>query len=253
MLSEGGEFVELPPLSCGEICGAAAIAVEEGDSAAGQVLPVGGMAPPGGEAVSTVQLVDLATGVCTPQPALLHARNLPAAARMLDGRILFAGGIGVSDVQSTAEIWGPLVQGDMDAAWIWRALPAMDAGRYACCACVMSDGRFAVLGGWINGARASFEALLIGDGEHWQTLPPMHDSRSYFACVAVAGCVIVAGGIGRRTVEVYEEVLDRWLRLPCDLPHTSGLWAMGSALLWTIKTPTYVHRMHADSADGLLT
>jgi hypothetical protein len=88
----------------------------------------------------------------------------------------------------------------MDAAWIWRALPAMDAGRYACCACVMSDGRFAVLGGWINGARASFEALLIGDGEHWQTLPPMHDSRSYFACVAVAGCVIVAGGIGRRTV-----------------------------------------------------
>jgi len=28
---------------------------------------------------------------------------------------------------------------------------------------------------------------------------------------------------------------------------------MGSALLWTIKTPTYVHRMHADSADGLLT
>jgi len=66
MLSEGGEFVELPPLSCGEICGAAAIAIEESDSAAGQVLLVGGRLLAGEGVVSTVQLVDLATGVYTP-------------------------------------------------------------------------------------------------------------------------------------------------------------------------------------------
>jgi hypothetical protein len=34
---EGGAFVDLPPLSCGELFGAAAIAVDESDSAAGQV------------------------------------------------------------------------------------------------------------------------------------------------------------------------------------------------------------------------
>jgi hypothetical protein len=38
----GGAFVDLPPLSCGGIRGAAAIAVEESDSAAGQVLLIGG-------------------------------------------------------------------------------------------------------------------------------------------------------------------------------------------------------------------
>jgi hypothetical protein len=67
MLSEGaGAFVELPPLSCGVLYGAAAIAVDERDSALGQVLLLGGRGedftmPP------AVRLVDLATGVCTPQ------------------------------------------------------------------------------------------------------------------------------------------------------------------------------------------
>jgi hypothetical protein len=60
--SEEEAFVDLPPLSCGGIWGAAAIAVEESDSAAGQVLLLGGRAQ-GGASVSTVYL---ATGVCTP-------------------------------------------------------------------------------------------------------------------------------------------------------------------------------------------
>jgi hypothetical protein len=43
MLSAGAAaFVELPPLSCGVIYGAAAIAVNESDSALGQVLLLGG-------------------------------------------------------------------------------------------------------------------------------------------------------------------------------------------------------------------
>jgi hypothetical protein len=38
----GGAFVELPPLSCGAVSGAAAIAVDESDSALGRVLLLGG-------------------------------------------------------------------------------------------------------------------------------------------------------------------------------------------------------------------
>jgi hypothetical protein len=186
-----------------------------------------------GGPVSTVQLVDLATGVCTPQPALLHPRHQLAAVRMPHGRFVCAGGIDVSGgLHSTAETWGSPLLGAVDAAWTSRALPAMTVNRYSCCGCVMSDGRFAVLGGWsYNGITSLFEALLIGDDEQWQTLPPMRDSRHGFACATVAGCVIVAGGPGRRTVEVYSELLDRWLRLPCDLPHNGGLGLMGSALL----------------------
>jgi len=86
MLSKGeGAFVELPPLSCGAISGAAAIAVDESHSALGQVLLLGGM-DQDHTLTSSVRLVDLATGVCTPQADLdtcTHARIL----RRRDGQI----------------------------------------------------------------------------------------------------------------------------------------------------------------------
>jgi hypothetical protein len=226
---EGGAFVGLPPLSCSGIRGAAAVAVDESDSAAGQVLLLGGFN--GSEPVATVQLVDLATGACAQQPDLLHSCVYPAAGRLADGRIVCAGGIG-SD--SSAEVWGPPEQGTLEAAWIWRELPAMSAARYACSGCVMSDGRFAVLGGHSNDydLMTSCEALAIDDGvAHWEPLPPMHDARSFFACGAVARCVIAAGGLGLKSAELYDAELNRWLRLPCDLPHVGGLSGMGSAVL----------------------
>jgi hypothetical protein len=255
---EGGAFVELPPLrvevdeddddeseddvesedddeseSRGGIDGAAAIAVDESDSAAGQVLLLGG-----GDAngpVSTVQLVDLATGACAPQNNLLRPRYLAAAGRLPDGRVVCAGGFG-SSCGSAAEVWGPPEQGSADPAWIWRELPAMSVPlvpRYACCGCVMSDGRFAVLGGRSNGVpTSSCEALVVDDGgEHWVPLPPMHDTRIGCTCGAVAECVIVAGGVGRISAELYDEELNRWLRLPCDLPYEGGLSGVGSAVL----------------------
>ena len=112
------------------------------------------------------------------------------------------------------------MQGAADAAWSWSELSAMSANRLASCECVMSDGRFAVLGGESNGmSTSSCEVLAFNAGDtHWAPLPPMHDSRANFACGVVAGCVIVAGGRGLKSAEVYDEELDRWLRLPCDLP-----------------------------------
>jgi hypothetical protein len=62
----------LPPLSCGEILDAAAVTVDESGSAAGKVLLLGGCTA-GQGGISKVRLVDMATGVCTPQPNLLCA------------------------------------------------------------------------------------------------------------------------------------------------------------------------------------
>jgi hypothetical protein len=226
---EGATFMTLPPLSCGGIFGAVAIAVEGSDSAAGQVLLLGGL-DPSHHPLSTVQLVDLATGVCTPQPQLLRSRANPAAARMPDGHVVCAGGIGEG---SSAEVWGPPEQGAQDAAWTWTGLHTMSTARYGCRGCVMSDSRFAVLGGR-GGARdrlrSSCEALSIGDSTHWEPLPPMHDARTEFACAAMAGCIFVAGGCFSQSAEVFDEVLGRWLRLPRDLPHVD-CWGMGGALL----------------------
>jgi hypothetical protein len=87
-----GAFVDLPALSCGRIRGAAAVAVEESDSAAGQVLLLGG-ADEDFTLLSTVHLVDLATGACAPpQPNLIHARMFPAAGRLPEGASSVRGG-----------------------------------------------------------------------------------------------------------------------------------------------------------------
>ena len=242
MLAEGeGAFTGQPPLTCGRIGGTVAIVVNESGSAAGQVLLLGGHVEDG-ETVSTVYLVDLATGVCTPQPSLLWPRRQFTAARLPDGRIVCAGGIVFDDTRlSWVEVCEPPTLGALDAAWTWREIPEMSVARSGCKGCVMSDGRFAVLGG-IDGNNeflSSCEALVVGHDEHWEVLPPMHEARSHFACAAVAGCIIVVGGCTRtpngvdhlRSAEVFDEVLGRWLRLPCDLPYYTGLMGLGSALL----------------------
>ena len=254
MISAGSEvFTKLPPMPYNEISGAAAIAVDESGefgSAAGQVLLIGGTStePTGIEGfeyyadiLDTVHLVDLATGVCTPQAALLSSRVFFAAAQLPDGRVVCAGGYGDdADLKSlsSAEIFGP---GTLDGAWAWTRLPAMIVSRVRCRGCVMSDGRFAVLGGETgdHDHRTLLpwcEALVIDDGGHWDPLPSMHAARADFACAVVAGCIIVAGGDYLSSAEVYDEALGRWLRLPCDLPNCYVntkmiVQGMGSALL----------------------
>ena len=229
MLLEGaGAFIELPPLSCGAISGAAVVVVDEDDSVRGQVLLLGGSGHNGALMTSSVQLVDLNTGVCTPQADLLHARHNFAAARLPDGRVVCTGGRLAPT--ATVEMLSPPVQGATDAAWTLRELPAMSVGR--CRGCVLSDGRFAVLGGMIHYmGMSSCEALSFGADERWTPLPSMHDTCAHFVCAAVAECIIVAGGWQSCSAEVYDEVLGRWLRLPCNLPHNDGHCDMGSALM----------------------
>jgi hypothetical protein len=55
--------------------------------------------------LATVQLVDLATGLCTAQPRLPRRRAYSAAAQLPDGRDVCAGGVGEAFL-SSAEVWG---------------------------------------------------------------------------------------------------------------------------------------------------
>jgi hypothetical protein len=231
-------FADLPPLSCGPRSCSVALPIDESESAEGQVLLLGGcgedFAPL--DVASRVVKVDLATGACTPHPPLLYDRDFFPAARLPDGRVVCAGGQGVVGVGSiTAEVLEPPEQGSPDdAAWRWRELPHMSVRRDRAAGCVLSDGRFAVFGGKDGDAvkTASCEVLTLDGVERWEPLPPMREARSDFVCVAVGGCVIVAGGYGSTTVvEVYEEALGRWRRLPCNLPQGGGSSWMGSALM----------------------
>jgi hypothetical protein len=135
-LLSSGAFVDLPPLSRGEIHGAAAIEVDESDSAAGEVLLLGG--EDADSILSTVHsvgvhLVDLATGACAQQPDLLHLRAYHAAARLSDGRIICAGGCDASGVGAAGAGRGgrnvDLEGAPRDEYWALRLLRMRDERR----------------------------------------------------------------------------------------------------------------------------
>lgn len=163
-------------------------------------------------------------------------------AMLPDKRIVCAGGVGTDFMSvSAADVWEqalPLSRIAATISWSRRNLPDMSVERAGSGGCVMRDGRFAVIGGRnleSYHALASCEALttVIGDiaGEHWEPMSPMHENRNNFACVAVAGCIIAAGGLNSTSTEVYDEARNLWIRLPVRLPHDISVMWMGSALL----------------------
>ena len=235
-----------PSLSCGGCSSLIALPVDESASAEGQVLLmlIGGYDED--DETARVVVVDLATGACTPQPPPLCHRWGFAAARLRDGRVVCAGGSDDEYMENdedmmypasmTAEVLEPPAQGSPDDAWRWRQLPHMSIERGGTAGCVLSDGRFAVFGGEdVNGVNtSSCEVLTLdGDDERWEPLPPMREPRDgCVTCAAVGGCVIVAGGWdSTAAVEVYEEAVGRWRRLPCNLPHGGSLYFARSAMV----------------------
>jgi hypothetical protein len=156
-------FVDLPPLSFGPRSYSIALPIDESESAEGQVLLLGGWNADdlsSLDVASRVLKMDLATGASTPHPPLLYDRVCFAAARLPDGRVVCAGGDdGDDDTHQAgipAEMLEPLEQGSPDGVWRWRELPHMSVHRDAAAGCVLSDDRFAVLGGWTG----------IGNGWH---------------------------------------------------------------------------------------
>ena len=238
---EVGEQIKsktLPPLSCGPRVHAAAVPVHESQSELGQVLLIGGVNIRSG-VTPEVHRVDLATGVCTPLPPLLSRERVYCnAARLPDGRVVCVG----NDAEGmTAEILEEVApdQGSLtgQSTWRWREVCGMTPLRLLFGGCVLGDGRFAVFGGitdrHTNSHTTACEVLtsVNGDDERWEPLRPMHDARFNFACAAVGGCVIVAGGESSGSVEVYEEALRQWRQLPCNLPYDANIYGVGSALM----------------------
>jgi hypothetical protein len=233
--------------------GAVALAVDESESAEGEVLYLGGFSSEDDEPVSRrgeLYKVDLATGRMTPQRGSLQSRQHFAAARLPDGRVVCVGGtirVEVEDsdkddedeisamnaVAATAEVLEP-AQGSQSELWRWRVLPNMKAARVCSSGCVLSDGRFAIFGGEnkIGTQRRSCEVLTLAGGlERWDPLPPMRQARSEHAAELVGGCVIVAGGKYSTTAEVLEDGVGRWRQLPCTFPHNYQYFYMGSSLM----------------------
>jgi len=115
-----GAFVELPPLSCGAVYGAAAITVDESDSALGQVLLIGGHNHDQ-IGTSSVRLVGLATGVCRQPADLPHPRSFLRRLRCRTGTPCAREVLQPTTAvyTSTAGIWSLPAQGARDMAWLY--------------------------------------------------------------------------------------------------------------------------------------
>jgi len=242
--AEANGFKALPPLSRGPVHDSVAISIDESESEQGRVFLIGaddvyGSSP-------AVHKVDLATGACSVTALLSPPVNffaVTAAARLLDGRIVCASEtFGDDGYEGSVEVLEPSEQGStIEASGQWRALPFTIIVRHGIRGCVLSDGRFAifggsagyqrVIGGDISTCLSSCEVLTLDpNGDRWDMLPPMREARNAVVCAAIGGCVIVAGG-DSNTIEVYEEELGRWRRLPRDLPYTRRVYDMGSAVM----------------------
>ena len=117
-----------PSLSCGGRTDSIALPVDEGASAEGQVLLLGGI---GDDFKSKgVAVVDLATGACTPQPPLPCERWCFAGGRLRDGRVVCAGGSQHGYMEDDVDMMHPASvmaevlespqQGSPDDVWKWR-------------------------------------------------------------------------------------------------------------------------------------
>jgi hypothetical protein len=115
--------------------------------------------------VSAVHKVDLATGVCTPQPSSSFNPRYPVAARLPDGRIVCSSD---QSTRQTVKVFAPPDPGSPNgASWQLMDLPSTCVARRFGGGCVMSDGRFAVFGG-MDGSRAamsSCEALTLAGSD----------------------------------------------------------------------------------------
>ena len=122
---------------------------------------------------------------------------------------------------ATAELYDP-------ATGTRTRLPSMATPRRIPEGVVLSDGRFAVLGGYNNFGQLASCVVLDLRTLQWAPLPHMLQPRLHFAVFSVGSSVVVAGGRGPGhqpwldSVEVLEldEPDSRWRAVPgAQMPH----------------------------------
>jgi hypothetical protein len=182
----------------------------------GRVLFVGGLGPQAKTVLSTAELYDPATGTFTTTGSLAEARVYFGAAKLLDGRVLVAGGIndGAAALAS-AEVFDPKT-----GTFTPTKMP-MTVARTFPAAATLADGRVLVAGGMndIRGYAAGGVSYAGGlDGAELYdpatdtftaTAGRLAESRAFAQTVPVAGGALVLCGEyqfgARATIERFDE------------------------------------------------
>jgi len=163
----------------------------------GKVLVAAGGANAGYDTLglASAELFDPATGTWTPTGSLNVARMNQAGARLLDGRVLVAGGQdrGVTFQNfNSAEVYNPAT-----GAWSLTTTPMITARRGGFLLTTLSSGQVLVAGGktdWTSITTANAELFDPATGTWSATTPLPAALNSYSATLLADGRVLVAGG-----------------------------------------------------------
>jgi hypothetical protein len=167
----------------------------------GRVLIAGGFGG-GTQPVATAEIYDPATGRFTAAGSMTVARMNQAAAPLPGGKVLITGGVDDnSNVLSTAEVYDP-------ATGTFTSTGSMTTERTWHTATTLGDGRLLIAGGTGGSATgpeplASAEIYDPANGRFTATGSMTTRRWDQTATLLTTGQVIVAGGEGTNSLEVY--------------------------------------------------
>src|ERR1035437_1205776 len=157
----------------------------------GRVLIAGGSTDITGLGDTSAELFDPATGTFTQTGSMTVARMNQSATRLLDGRVLIAGGSG----DASAELYDP-------ASGTFRSIGPMTAIRSQPTAVLLLDGRVLLVGG--SADLTSVELYDPQTGKFTKTGSMTTARAGATATLLSDGRVLVAGGSGLASAEVYD-------------------------------------------------
>lgn len=160
---------------------------------AGKVLVVGGGLRNETTVEATCELYDPATGTFSPTGSMNVARAFHSATRLMDGRVLVAGGVvagWIANNQQSAEIYDPLTG-------TWSNAASMTTRRAIHTETLLPNGDVLVVGGTQAGSTSPTASAEIYHPltNTWHTMPMMSTPRlNHSALPLPSGEVLIVGG-----------------------------------------------------------
>lgn len=198
-----GQWIEGAPMHRIRVNGARSILLDDG-----RVLVVGGdsLSSGGGITDGTYELYDPAAGIWSQPYPLPVKQDLATLTKLLDGRVLIAGG---TDTFQWGQ-WGGALLFDPVTDSI-TATASLNQARYGHGAALLTDGRVLVAGGEGTASTEIYDPVT----QTWTPAAPMHEVRWEVGDrtpmpVLPDGRVLVVGGGSGPSAEIYDPESNTW-------------------------------------------